>query len=274
LANERITLSSINATDLRYQNRDPRTGTYGEKESEKLSSKGHIKNIVKHLEDDPKNKVEKIEVTYDPTNTDMYIIVDGFHRYAAFKEINKKTKGKRFKQIRVKLIKEVTEQKALSINTEHTAKSLTHSQKTENQWQKFLGLMRDNPSVSKKETVEALGITSSTVDNWRRDRKTFMEAGFFEKTSQVAKNEVTGFPMLKPSRDMLRSDTGNEPQEESEGQLVEGDKKALAAILKMVKKSKEPDKLNKMVNHFWGENPNHVDYDIVLEDVEQVYEGF
>ena len=65
-----------------------------------------------------------------------------------------------------------------------------------------------------------------------------------------------------------------DPEPETQGQLCEVDKELLQTILKVVKKSKEPDKLNKMVNHFWGENPNHVDYDIVLEDVEQVYEGF
>jgi len=114
--------------------------------------------------DNPEGKLETIEVTYDPNNEGKYIIVDGFHRFAAYKEVNKRTK--RFKQIRVKVLEEVTVEKALSINAENTTKPLTASQETEIQWQKFLVLMQQQPDISTKNTAKEIGVTPNTVTNW------------------------------------------------------------------------------------------------------------
>lgn len=263
MANTRISLSSINDSDQRYQNRDTRTGTYGEAISERLSSKSHIKKLVKSLMDNPEGKLETIEVTYDPNNEGKYIIVDGFHRFAAYKEVNKRTK--RFKQIRVKVLEEVTVEKALSINAENTTKPLTASQETEIQWQKFLVLMQQQPDISTKNTAKEIGVTPNTVTNWRRDRKAFIEAGYFEQRSHVAKSMVTGFPILKQARNELKKATYTDPEIETQGQLCEADKALLQTILKAVKKAKEPDKLKRGAELFWGENPNYVDYDINLD---------
>lgn len=262
LPNKRISLSSINDTNQRYQNRDIRTGTYGEMMSERQSSKAHVKSLVKKLLDAPNGSLDTIEVTYDPEDNQKYIIVDGFHRFAAYKEVNKKTNGERFRQIRVKVLDEVSVEKALSINAENRTKPLTASQQTEVQWQKFLVLMQNQPSISTKETANAIGVTPNTVTNWRRDRRAFIEAGFFSKSSDVAKYEVTGFPILKQARDELRKSRFEDPEPESNGQLCEADKKLLQVILKSVNKAKEPDKLKRVADLFWGENYNHVDYDI------------
>ena len=60
----------------------------------------------------------------------------------------------------------------------------------------------------------------------------------------------------------MRKSRFEDPEPESNGQLCEADKKLLQVILKSVNKAKEPDKLKKVADLFWGENYNHVDYDI------------
>lgn len=259
----RINVNKINAEDQRYQVRDPRTSTFGMKVHEKRSSEEHIKRLVRDLKNTPKLKVEPIEVTTDPNDDSKYIIVDGYHRFTAFKQINKETKGARFKQIRCKFTKNVSIERALSINTEHKAKGLTADQSTELDWQKFLQLMVTTPDLSIAKTADLIGISKSTVSNWRKDRKTFTEAGYFNKRSPVAKNGATGFPILKQARDEVKKSFYESAESETEGQLCEADKKALQTILKTVNKAKEPEKLKRMADLFWGENHNYVDYDSV-----------
>jgi len=76
---------------------------------------------------------------------------------------------------------------------------------------------------------------------------------------------VTGFPILKQARNELKKATYTDPETETQGQLCEADKALLQTILKAVKKAKEPDKLKRGAELFWGENPNYVDYDINLD---------
>lgn len=271
----RINLNSINANDTRYQVRDPRIGTYTDKISEERSTKEHIKSIVKALKDDPRKRITQIEVTTDPNNDSKYIIVDGFHRYAAFRQINKETKGARYQQLRCKFSKEVPLERALSINTEHTAKSLTASQRTELQWQKFLTLMDSDPKVSIKQTAELIGVVTSTVEKWRKERKEFFEKGFFNSGSTVGKNEVTGYPIQRLARQELIKDNFGDYMPETEGQLYDADKELLATILKAANKAKEPDKLQRAVQWNWGVNHKLVDYEANYNDTdESKYEGF
>lgn len=271
----RINLNSINANDTRYQVRDPRIGTYTDKISEERSTKEHIKSIVKALKDDPRKRITQIEVTTDPNNDSKYIIVDGFHRYAAFRQINKETKGARYQQLRCKFLKEVPLDRALSINTEHTAKSLTASQRTELQWQKFLTLMDSNPKVSIKQTAELIGVVTSTVEKWRKERKEFFEKGFFNSGSTVGKNEVTGYPIQRLARQELIKDNFGDYMPETEGQLYDADKELLATILKAANKAKEPDKLQRAIQWNWGVNHKLVDYEADYSDTdESKYEGF
>lgn len=271
----RININSINGNDERYQVRDPRAGTYGEKVGEELSSKGHIKSMVKALTDNPKLRLPKIEVTTDPSDKSKYIIVDGFHRYAAFKQINKESKGARYQQLRCTFLKDVPVERALSINTEHTAKSLTASQRTELQWQKFLALMDNNPKVSIKQTAEIIGVATSTVSDWRKDREECIEKGFFKPISSVGKNEVTGYPIRRLARQELLKDSFGDYALEAEGQLYDADKELLATILKVAKKAKEPDKLLRAVESYWGSNHKLVDYDADFSETdESEYEGF
>ncbi|WP_105258110.1 ParB N-terminal domain-containing protein [Pseudoalteromonas sp. T1lg88] len=271
----RININSINANDERYQVRDPRAGTYGEKVGEELGSKAHIKNIVKALKDNPKKRITPIEVTTDPSNEGKYIIVDGFHRYAAFKQINKDSKGARYQQLRCVFSEDVPIEKALSINTEHTAKSLTANQRTELQWQRFLALMDSNPEVSIKQTSEKIGVVTSTVEKWRKERREFMEKGFFKPTSSVGKNEVTRYPILRLARQELIKDSFGDDIPETEGQLCDTDKELLATILKVANKAKEPDKLLRAVESYWGSNHKLVDYDADFSETdENKYEGF
>lgn len=264
----RISINSINPDDKRYQVRDPRASTWGMKVHDKRSSEEHIKRLVRDLRNNLKLKIEPIEVTRDPKDESSYIIVDGFHRYAAFKQINKETKGSRFKQIRCVFTEKVPLERALSINTEHKAKGLNVDQMTELDWQNFLQLMVTNPNVSIAETAEEIGISESTVSNWRRERKTFIENGYFESTSQVEKNLITGFPILKQARDELRKNSYDDSGTETQGQLCESDKELLQTILKAVNKAKEPNKLRRGVDLFWGEKHNLIDYDANLDESE------
>lgn len=270
----RITLSSINADDKRYQVRDPRTSPYGERIDQEKASRRHIQTIVKALNDNPKKRIEPIEVVEDPKKYGQYIIVDGFHRYGAYRQIFKNTKGKRFKQIRVKVHTEgVTLDRALSINTEHTALSLTSSQRTELQWQQFLNLMSQDNPPSIKKTSEILGIQTSTVSNWRKLKNKFEEAGFFDKKSNVDKNPITGFPMLRPSREALKRDEWSSVDEETTGALTEDDKATARQILEKAKCANEPDKLAKFIRLYLGEPLNAIDFDISIDELEQENEG-
>ena len=262
----RISINSINSEDKRYQVRDPRASTWGMRVHDKRSSEEHIKGLVRDLRSNPKLNIEPIEVTTDPKDNSKYIIVDGFHRYAAFKQINKETKGARLKQIRCVFTENVSLKRALSINTEHKAKGLNVDQRTELDWQNFLQLMVTNPKVSIAETAESIGISESTVSNWRKERKTFIEKGYFEPNGAVEKNLVTGFPILKQARDELRKCFYEDSQTETEGQLCEVDKELLQSILKVVSKAKEPNKLKRAVDLFWGEKHNLVDYDVDLDE--------
>ena len=258
----RISINSINVNNQSYQVRDHRALTHGMKIHEQRSSEEHIKTIVRELRNNPKLKIKPIEVTTDPDDDSSYIIVDGFHRYAAFMKINKETKGKRFKQIRCKFTKDVPLKRALSINTEHKSKGLNEGQKTELRWQRFLHLMTTNPDVSIAQTAETIGISTATVSNWRKERKTYIEEGFFKGKSAVAKNAITGIPILKHARDELNRRVLEDSEAETDGQLCEADKEILQTILKAVNKAKEPEKLKRMTDLFWGENHNHVDYDL------------
>ena len=145
MESRKITLSAINAEDKRYQVRDPRTATHGEKINQERTSKDHIKGIIKTLSDNKRARLAPIEVIEDPNNRDQYIIVDGFHRYAAYSKIKERTKGGRYKQITVKVYTEgVPLERALTINTEHNALQLTNSQRDELKWQQFLNLMQQD----------------------------------------------------------------------------------------------------------------------------------
>ncbi|WP_240206604.1 hypothetical protein [Vibrio sp. CyArs1] len=265
----RISLSAINPEDKRYQVRDPRASTFGEKVDQEKTSRRHIKAIVKALTDDPNLRIELIEVVEDPNKTGQYIIVDGFHRYAAFSQINTKSKGKLRKQIRVKVHTEgVPIERALSINTEHNALPLTSSQRVELQWQQFLvyNLQEDKPSI--KQTAELLGVQTSTVSNWRKLHKEFESEGFFEKGHNVAKSSLTGYPMLKPSRDELKRCSDFTTVDETDGGLLDADKELALEILKKARASKEPDKLYTFIQHYWGNSIEHIDLDISLEELE------
>lgn len=265
----RITLASINADDKRYQVRDPRTATYGERIDQEKSSRRHIQSIVKALTDNPKKRIEPIEVIEDASKAGQYIIVDGFHRYGAFSELYKQSKGKRFKQLRVNVhTEDVPLARALSINTEHTALPLTNSQRIELQWQQFLDLMNRDDIPSKQETSKLIGVTESTVGNWRRLKKQFEEAGLFDKKSNVDKHPITGFPMLRPSREALKRDEWYTVEEETTGALTEDDKAIAAAILRKALTANEPDKLRDFLSHYLGEPLAIVDFDVNVADLE------
>lgn len=270
----RITLASINADDKRYQVRDPRTATYGERIDQEKSSRRHIQSIVKALTDKPKKRIEPIEVIEDASKAGQYIIVDGFHRHAAFSELYKQSKGKRFKQLRVNVhTEDVTLARALSINTEHTALPLTNNQRIELQWQQFLDLMNRDDIPSKQETSKLIGVTESTVGNWRRLKKQFEEAGLFGKKSNVDKHPITGFPMLRPSREALKRDEWSSVDEETTGALTEDDKATARQILEKAKCANEPDKLAKFIRLYLGEPLNAIDFDISIDELEQENEG-
>lgn len=265
----KISLSAINAEDTRYQVRDSRACTYGEKIQQENNSKHHIKTIVKALNADPVPRIEHIEVIEDPSNLGRYIIVDGFHRYGAFSIINANTKGKRFKQIRVNVYTEgVPRDKALSINTEHTGLPLSMGQRTEMQWQQFLNLAETQPELSIKKTAELLGTGTTTISNWRKNHKEFIEEGFFKKNSNIDRNAITGYPMLKPCRDELQNSEWSTAKEETDGALTEADKATLSLILQKAQRAVEPEKLLTLVNHFWGNPHNVVDYDTIVDDID------
>lgn len=266
----RITLSSINADDKRYQVRDPRTSPFGERVDQEKASRKHIQSIVKALTDNPNKRIEPIEVIEDPNKEGQYIIVDGFHRHGAYSKVYEKTKGKRFKQIRVKVHTEgVTLDRALSINTEHTALSLTTNQRTELQWQQFLDLMSREDTPSIKQTAETIGLQTSTISNWRKLKKQLEEAGFFDKKSNVDKHPITGFPMLRPSREALKQDEWSTVEEETEGALTEDDKAIARLILKKAKTANEPDKLDKFIRHHLGLPIDGIDFDRSIDELEQ-----
>lgn len=269
----RITLSSINAKDTRYQVRDPRTAGYGEREEQKRNSHRHIQSIVKAITDNPKIRIKPIEVVEDPNKMGQYIIVDGFHRHSAYTKIYEKTKGKRFKQIRVNVHTEgVSRDRALSINTEHTTLSLTSNQRIELQWQQFLDLMNQENKPSKKQTSKLIGITESTVGNWRKLKKQFEEAGFFKKNSTVDKHPITGYPMLRPSREELKKDEWSIVEDDNEGELTENDKALASMILKKFQTADEKGKLRDFLKYYLGEPLGAVDFDIDVDTLDNEYD--
>ncbi|WP_160062125.1 hypothetical protein [Psychromonas sp. L1A2] len=271
MESRKIALSAINAEDKRYQVRDPRTAPYGEKENQDRASKDHIKGIIKTLSDNKRARLAPIEVIEDLNNKEQYIIVDGFHRYAAYSKIKERTKGGRYKQITVKVYTEgVPLERALTINTEHNALQLTNSQRDELKWQQFLNLMQRDKEPSKKETVKILGLAESTIGTWRKLRRQIIEAGFFKNGSNVSKHPITNLPMLKPSRDELKKHTDwtmPEDSEETEGALAEEDQETAYEILKKANKAIESGKLGMFITHFWGKPVDEVDLTMSSEDL-------
>lgn len=273
MESRKITLSAINAKDKRYQVRDPRTATHGEKINQERTSKEHIKGIIKTLSDNKRARLAPIEVIEDPNNRDQYIIVDGFHRYAAYSKIKERTKGARYKQITVKVYTEgVPLERALTINTEHNALQLTNSQRDELKWQQFLKLMQRDKEPSKKETVKILGLAESTIGTWRKLRRQIIEAGFFKNGSNVPKHPITKLPMLKPSRDELKewneSSMPEEP-EENEAALAEEDQETVHEILKKANKAMEPEKLGMFIRYFLGKPLNEIDLTMSGKELEE-----
>jgi len=273
MESRKIALSAINAEDKRYQVRDPRTASYGEKENQDRASKEHIKGIIKTLSDNKRARLAPIEVIEDLNNKEQYIIVDGFHRYAAYSKIKERTKGGRYKQITVKVYTEgVPLERALTINTEHNTLQLTNSQRDELKWQQFLNLMQRDKDPSKKETVKILGLAESTIGTWRKLRRQIIEAGFFKNGSNVSKHPITNLPMLKPSRDELKKHTDwtiPEDSEETEGALAEEDQETAYEILKKANKAIESGKLGMFITHFLGKNLDEVDLTMSSKDLEE-----
>lgn len=276
MESRKITLSAINAEDKRYQVRDPRTAVYGEKINQERASKDHIKGIIKTLSDNKRARLAPIEVIEDPNNREQYIIVDGFHRYAAYSKVKERTKGGRYKQITVKVYTEgVPLERALTINTEHNALQLTNSQRDELKWQQFLNLMQQDKEPSKKETAKILGLAESTIGTWRKLRKQIVEAGFFKNGSNVPKHPITKLPMLKPSRDELKKFTDwtmPEESEENEAALAEKDQETAYEILKQANKAIESGKLGMFITYFWDKPIDEVDLTISSEELAQKLE--
>ncbi len=267
---KRISLTSINAEDKRYQVRDPRACTFGEQTRQDANSKQHIKDIVKALNANPKLRIELIEVVQDPNNLGKYIIVDGFHRFTAYSKIYEQTKGERFKQIRVNVhVNGVPKERALKINTEHKALKLNGGHLDELKWQNFLDIMEKEPQISIKDTADKLSLATSTVSNWRKLKKQSEDSGLFNPRSKVYKNSITGFPMLKACRDELKSDSVYDVLSETEGALVDTDKEILMLFLKKVKQAKEPNKLYEFVTSLWGQHYKTIDFDMTLDDIEE-----
>ncbi|MCG9702402.1 hypothetical protein L1D19_20220 [Vibrio natriegens] len=261
----RITLSSINGDDKRYQIRESEGASWGEKTSQADASKNHINAIVKALTDNPKLRIPRIEVVEDPSNADQYIIVDGFHRYNAFCKIFKRSKGKRYKQLRVEVHTQgVSAERYLSINTEHHALPLTAKQRTEQQWQEFLSLQTTELTLSIEQTSERIGLATSTISNWRSEAKKYKSKGFFNTRSGIAQSPL-GFPVLAACRDALKEESYAEGYEDRDT-LTEKDKGLLEAILKQALKADNPDHLKAFVDQFWRENPKLVPYDMPVAD--------
>ncbi|HCH1216500.1 hypothetical protein P7M36_10120 [Vibrio parahaemolyticus] len=268
---KRITLSSINGEDKRYQVREIEGATYGEKVSQADATKNHINLIVKALKDNPKLRIEPIKVVEDSNNQGTYLIVDGFHRYNAYLKINKHSKGKRYKQLRVEVYTNgVPPEDYLAINAEHQALPLTAKQRTEQQWQAFLHLKDTEPTLSIKETSERLGVATSTVSNWRRVTKEFEAKGFFEAKSGITQSPL-GYPFLAACKAKIQAEErggyADHVDEDSEA-LTEKDKELLETILKQVVKADNPEHLKAFADYFWGSNPKHVPYDLTLAELE------
>ena len=264
---KRITISSINGEDKRYQIRETEGATHGEKVSQAQASKNHIKAIIKALKDNPRLRLPNIEVVEDPSNPKQYIIVDGFHRYNAYSHIFKRSKGKRYKQIKVTVHTQgVSVERYLSINTEHHALSLTANQRTEQQWLEFLSLQTTEPTLSIKQTSERLGLATSTISNWRKEAKEYKDKGFFNSRSGIAQSPI-GFPFLAACRAAIKEESSIGIYEDRET-LTEKDKELLEAILKQALKADNPDNLKAFVDQFWRENPKHVPYDMPVADLD------
>lgn len=264
----RITLSSIDLSDTRYQVRDPRVGTWGNKVMQEQMSTQHVKALVRALVNEGVT-FPAIKVIEEPFGSGRYIVADGFHRCGAYKAVNKKTKGKRFKQITVNVVdEEIAKKEMLTTNIEHNALPLQPAHRTELQWQQFLVLELEQPDISKKELSRATGAATSTIATWRKLKKQFEAAGYFTKATPVPKSISTGFPMLTPSRNELKRGADFGMQEENQGRpLTESDKQALETLLKVAFKADDKDKLLLYVKHYWGENPKLVNYDLAPTDI-------
>lgn len=270
----KISLTAINFEDQTYQVRDPRASTFTGKVENEKAFNNHVDGIVKALRDNPKIRIPHIEVIEEPSKHGKYVIIDGFHRYAAYKKINKQSKGARYKQLTIRVLSlEQANKRYFTVNSEHKGRPLTSDQLVERQWQQFLMLMRDEPSISKKQTVERIGIKISTVGKWRMEKLLFEEKGFFKHSSRVPKNKITGFPVLRLCRDELKEQSFNF-HHDSNGLLSDRDKESLRSILRKALPSDDPELLLKFISHYWGNDPRHVDYDISIDELEKEYDAF
>ena len=261
----RVSLSSINSEDKRYQNRKLEVLSYGDKGNQEKQSSDQIKSIQKQLQVNPR-AIKKIEVVEEASSKGKYIIFSGFHRFSAYALENKRTNGKSFKQIWVNVIsKEEAQERYLQLNSEHKGLILLPAQKVEQDWQKFLN---DEVQVlSKKQQAETLQVPESTIGNWRRELKEFKEAGFFDVGSSIKRDSITGKPHLKACRDALRTYDDEQASLNSKSPLSDDDKERLKSILNKDMRSKEPDKLLHFINHYWGEPVSRVNFDALPDDL-------
>ncbi|WP_137167555.1 ParB N-terminal domain-containing protein [Salinimonas lutimaris] len=266
MGTKRISLSSIDIEDQKYQVRDHRSVQWGAKVIHQDASKNHIKQMVNDLKYS-NAKFPLIQVLNEPEGSDRYVIFDGFHRCSAYIKVNKDTGGKRFKQITVEVVgPETVNDRLLEINTEHKALTLQPAHRTELTWQKFLKLEKSNASLSKKELAERLSASTSTIGNWRKLVKQFTEAGLFKDDSPVEKNISTNYPILVQAKKWIKDQEYRDYESEGlDDYLIEEDKKVLEKILKLALTAKEKDKLLDFVNENWGKNPKYVLYDEALD---------
>lgn len=266
MGTKRISLSSIDISDQRYQVRDPRAVQWGANVLQQEASKNHIKQMVNDLKHS-NAKFPPIKVVNEPEGSNRYVITDGFHRCSAYIKVNKDTGGKRFKQLTVEVVDpETVKESLLDTNTENKALTLQPAHRTEMSWQKFLKLEMNNASLSKKELAEQLSVSTSTIGNWRKWMKQFIEAGLFKGGSRVEKNISTSYPILVKAKQWVREQEFKDYESEGfDDYLTEEDKKVLEKILKLALTAKEKDKLLDFVNENWGKNPKYVLYDEALD---------
>lgn len=261
----RVSLSSINSEDKRYQNRKLEVLSYGDKGNQEKQSSDQIKSIQKQLQVNPR-AIEKIEVVEEASIKGKYIIFSGFHRFGAYARENKRTNGKSFKQIRVNVIsKEEAQERYLKLNSEHKGLVLLPAHKDEQKWQIFL--QDEVQLLSKKQQAETVNVTESTIGNWRRELKEYEGAGFFDVGYSINRDSITGKPHLKACRDALRTYDDEQASLNSKNPLSDADKERLKSILHKGMRSKEPDKLLHFINHYWGEPVSRVNFDALPDDL-------
>jgi len=261
----RVSLSSINSEDKRYQNRKLEVLSYGDKGNQEKQSSDQIKSIQKQLQVNPR-AIKNIEVVEEASSKGKYIIFSGFHRFGAYARENKRTNGKSFKQIRVKVIsREEAQERYLQLNSEHKGLVLLPAHKDEQKWQIFL--QDEVQLLSKKQQAETVKVTESTIGNWRRELKEYEEAGFFDAGYSINRDSITGKPHLKACRDALRTYDDEQASLNSKNPLSDADKERLKSILHKGMKSKEPDKLLHFINHYWGESVSRVNFDALPDDL-------